>query len=112
MNSPSIFVVDDEPQIVALLARILQRDGHAVRTFGSAQEALDALPAEHPVLIVTDLMMPGMSGAELVQRAREAVPGIAAIVTSGFASPDNVRDALRAGAHDFIRKPSRVPDNR
>src|SRR5262245_43042567 len=112
MNSPSIFVGDDEPQIVALLARILQRDGHAVRTFGSAQEALDALPAEHPVLIVTDLMMPGMSGAELVQRAREATPGIAAIVTSGFASVDNVREAMRAGANDFIGKPFSVTEIR
>ena len=112
MNTPSIFVVDDEPQIVALLARILQREGLVVRSFGSAQEALDALPAERPVLIVTDLMMPGMSGADLVQRAREAVPGIAAIVTSGFASADNVRDAMRAGANDFIGKPFSVNDIR
>lgn len=112
MNTPSIFVVDDEPQIVALLARILAREGHSVRAFGSAQEALDALPAERPILIVTDLMMPGMSGAELVQRAREAVPGIAAIVTSGFASVDNVRDAMRAGANDFIGKPFSVTDIR
>jgi response regulator RpfG family c-di-GMP phosphodiesterase len=112
MNTPSIFVVDDEPQIVALLARILEREGHAVRTFGSAQAALDALPAERPVLIVTDLMMPGMSGAELVQRARQAVPGIAAIVTSGFASVDNVRDAMHAGANDFIGKPFSVTDIR
>jgi putative two-component system response regulator len=112
MNTPSIYVVDDEPQIVALLARILQREGHVVRAFGSAQEALDALPTERPVLIVTDLMMPGMSGAELVQRAREAVPGIAAIVTSGFASVDNVRDAMHAGANDFIGKPFSVNDIR
>jgi putative two-component system response regulator len=112
MITPSIFVVDDEPQIVALLARILEREGHVVRTFGSGQEALDALPAERPALIVTDLMMPGMSGAELVQRARELVPEVAAIVTSGFASVDNVRDAMRAGANDFIGKPFSVTDIR
>jgi len=112
MNTPSIFVVDDEPQIVTLLARILEREGHAVRKFESAQAALDALAAERPVLIVTDLMMPGMSGAELVSRARQEIPGIAAIVTSGFASVDNVRDAMRAGANDFIGKPFSVTDIR
>ena len=112
MNTPSIFVVDDEPQIVALLARILQREGHSVRSFESGQAALDALSAERPVLIVTDLMMPGMSGSELVQRARQAIPGIAAIVTSGYASVENVRDAMHAGANDFISKPFSVTDIR
>jgi putative two-component system response regulator len=112
MNTPSIFVVDDEPQIVTLLARILEREGHSVRRFGSAQAALDALAAERPVLIVTDLMMPGMNGAELVQRARQAIPGIATIVTSGFASVEHVREAMHAGANDFIGKPFSVTDIR
>lgn len=112
MKKPSVFVVDDEPQIATLLTRILEREGYAVRSFGGAEQALDAIPADRPDLVVTDLMMPGMDGLELVRRAHAATPGIAAVLTTGYASIDNVVDALRSGVDDFVTKPFSVAEIR
>ncbi len=112
MKRPTVFVVDDEEQICTLLCRILQREGYAVRAFASGEEALAALPEDRPDLIVTDLMMPTMSGVELVRRVQEAAPETRAVLTTGYASIDNVVDALRCGVDDFVTKPFSVADIR
>jgi response regulator RpfG family c-di-GMP phosphodiesterase len=112
MKKPSVYVVDDEPQICGLLTRILEREGYAVRAFTSGQEALDAARADPPDLVVTDLMMPGMTGLELVRAVRETHPGVSAVLTTGYASIDNVVDALRSGVNDFVTKPFSVVEIR
>jgi response regulator RpfG family c-di-GMP phosphodiesterase len=112
VKQPSVYVVDDEPQICALLTRILQREGYVVRSFTSGREALDAAPADPPDVVVTDLMMPGMSGLDLVRGLRETAPGVAAVLTTGYASIDNVVDALRSGVNDFVTKPFSVAEIR
>ena len=73
MKKPTVFVVDDEPQICALLTRILQREGYAVHAFTAGQQAVDALAAERPDVLVTDLMMPGLNGIDVVRRAKDGV---------------------------------------
>lgn len=112
MKRPTVFVVDDEEQIATLLTRILQREGYAVRAFSSGEDALAAIPAERPDLVVTDLMMPTMSGVELVRRVRDAAPETRAVLTTGYASIDNVVDALRSGVDDFVTKPFSVAEIR
>jgi response regulator RpfG family c-di-GMP phosphodiesterase len=112
MNKPSIFVVDDEAQICTLLTRILQREGYNVRAFSNPQEALDAADSERPDLVVTDLMMPGMTGLQFVRRLREKLPKVGAVLTTGYASIDTVVDALRSGVDDFVTKPFSVADIR
>jgi response regulator RpfG family c-di-GMP phosphodiesterase len=112
MKQPCVYVVDDEPQICALLTRILQREGYAVRSFTSGRDALDAVAADPPDLIVTDLMMPGMTGLELVRSVRESRPSVGAVLTTGYASIDNVVDAMRSGVNDFVTKPFSVAEIR
>jgi response regulator RpfG family c-di-GMP phosphodiesterase len=112
MTSASIFVVDDEVQICTLLTRILQREGYAVRAFSAPQQALDAVESGRPDLVLTDLMMPGMTGIELVRRMREKSPRVGAVLTTGYASVDTVVDALRSGIDDFVTKPFSVAEIR
>ena len=112
MKKPTVFVVDDEPQICALLTRILQREGYAVHAFTAGQQAVDALAAERPDVLVTDLMMPGLNGIDVVRRAKEMLPSMGAVLTSGFASIDSVVDALRSGVDDFVTKPFSVAEIR
>lgn len=105
MRQPVVFVVDDEEQICVLLQRTLARDGLRVLTYHTADAALAAVPAEQPDLIVTDMMMPGTTGLELAQRARAVAPAVSVIVITGYASLENVVDALRSGVDDFVTKP-------
>jgi response regulator RpfG family c-di-GMP phosphodiesterase len=112
MKKPSIFVVDDEVQICTLLTRILQREGYDVRAFSYPQDAVDAVDADPPELVLTDLMMPGMTGLEVVRRIREKAPKVRAVLTTGYASIDTVVDALRSGIDDFVTKPFSVADIR
>jgi response regulator RpfG family c-di-GMP phosphodiesterase len=112
LSQPTVFVVDDEEQICSLLQRILAREGYEVRAFHAPQEALTAVQREAPDLLVTDLMMPEMSGLELISRARAHAPRMGTIVITGYASIDNVVGALRSGVDDFVTKPFSVDEIR
>lgn len=102
-----ILVVDDEPDIVALVAYHLARAGYGVSTASSGPEALAKATAELPALVVLDLMLPGMSGFEVLERLR-AEPATAQIavltLTARREEPDRVR-GLMLGADDYLTKP-------
>src|SRR5918911_4071564 len=99
-----ILVADDDAGIRDVLHELLC-ERHDCETARSAEEAL-ALMAERAFqLIVSDIAMGGMSGLELVARAREVAPETVMIVVSGSHSIDGAVGALRAGAFDYITKP-------
>jgi two-component system, OmpR family, phosphate regulon response regulator PhoB len=102
-----ILVVDDEPDIVALVAYHLARAGYGVSTASTGTEALAKATSELPALIVLDLMLPGMSGFEVLERLR-ANPATAQIavltLTARRDEPDRVR-GLTLGADDYLTKP-------
>lgn len=81
----TILVVDDEEAVARLVARMLERGGYATRIAHSGAEAESMLEGEVIDAIVTDLRMPGMTGAELVTRARDRHPQVKAIYMSAFA---------------------------
>ena len=112
MSQPTVFVVDDEEQICSLLQRILAREGYDVQAFHDPREALKAVQRKAPDLLVTDLMMPDMSGLELITAARSHAPSMGTIVITGYASIDNVVGALRSGVDDFVTKPFSVNEIR
>jgi two-component system, OmpR family, phosphate regulon response regulator PhoB len=102
-----ILVVEDERDIVALVAYHLTKEGYRVRTAGGGAEALEAVAGDRPDLIVLDLMLPGLSGydvlAELRQRGETAdVPVI--VLTARRDEADRIR-GLELGADDYVTKP-------
>jgi two-component system, OmpR family, phosphate regulon response regulator PhoB len=102
-----ILVVDDEPDIVALVAYHLARAGYGVSTAATGPEALAKASAESPALIVLDLMLPGMSGFDVIEklRADPATANIAVLMlTARRDEPDRVR-GLVLGADDYLTKP-------
>jgi two-component system phosphate regulon response regulator PhoB len=102
-----ILVVDDEPDIVALVAYHLAKDGYRVATASSGSEALATARRERPALIVLDLMLPGLSGFEVLEqlRADEATAGIAVLMlTARKEEPDRIK-GLSLGADDYLTKP-------
>jgi two-component system phosphate regulon response regulator PhoB len=102
-----ILVVDDEPDIAALVAYHLARESYRVRTAGNGPEALAALEAELPDLLVLDVMLPGLGGLELLREIRrrpelEHLPVI--LLTARKEEQDRV-EGLREGADDYVPKP-------
>ena len=100
-----ILVVDDEKTQRETLAGILRKWGHEVHLAATAEDALAQLDGQPVDLILTDLRMPGMSGADLLVKSREVRPDIAVIVMTAFGTIDGAVDAMRKGASDFVTKP-------
>jgi len=87
------------------LKRLLGDSGYEVETAQSGLEALRCLEAEAFDLVLLDLMLPQMSGQEVLDHIRSRYPELPVIMISGIATIDAAVAALRAGAYDFIRKP-------
>ena len=106
-NGQRILVVEDEPDIVALVAYHLAKAGYRVSTAGTGTDALAMARAERPSLIVLDLMLPGLSGFDVLEqlRSEEATRDIAVLMlTARREEPDRIR-GLSLGADDYLTKP-------
>lgn len=102
-----ILVVEDERDIAALVAYHLTKEGYRVRTAEAGQEALEAVSAEKPDLMILDLMLPGFSGYEVLQEMRRRpemseVPVV--VLTARRDEADRVK-GLELGADDYVTKP-------
>jgi CheY-like chemotaxis protein len=102
-----ILVVEDEAAVRSIAARALKDAGFRVREAGTGKEALDLLAAsaERIALIVTDVVMPEISGKDLAERVARIAPGTAVMFTSGYTDGDIVRRGLLAPDAAFIQKP-------
>ena len=105
--SAHILVVDDEPDISALVAYHLARESYRVRTAASGPEALRAMEAEVPDLMVLDLMLPGLSGLEVLRevRRREEWREVPVLLLSARREEEDRVEGLRLGADDYVAKP-------
>ena len=106
-TSAQVLVVEDERDIAALVAYHLTKEGYRVRTVSTGAEALDAVRSERPDLVVLDLMLPGLSGFEILEEMRrqpsvEDVPVV--VLTARREESDRIR-GLELGADDYLTKP-------
>jgi two-component system phosphate regulon response regulator PhoB len=102
-----ILVVDDEPDITALVAYHLAKDGYRVTTAGNGADALRSAREERPDLVVLDLMLPGLSGYDVLAelRRREETRDVGVILlTARKEEPDRIK-GLSLGADDYLAKP-------
>jgi CheY-like chemotaxis protein len=102
----TLLLVDDEPNIVSSLKRLLRRDSYRILTANSGQEGLDLL-AQHAVdVIVSDQRMPGMLGVDFLRAAKDRYPHTIRIMLSGYTELQSVTDAVNEGAiYKFLTKP-------
>lgn len=107
LDDHNILVVDDDPENLALLTRILQRKGYNAHGVSSGEEALDAAKTSHPDLILLDVLMPGMDGYETCRRLRAetSLAGIPVLFISGKSDSVDRLEAFHAGGIDYITKP-------
>lgn len=105
-----ILVIDDEPQIRSVIARVLNRAGHTVREANNGEEGIGLFHRTHPVLVITDILMPEMEGIETIRTLREAAPTIPILAISGSVRPLYLRAATRLGATSALAKPFRADE--
>ncbi|MFA5353223.1 MAG: sigma-54 dependent transcriptional regulator [Thermodesulfovibrionales bacterium] len=103
--SPQILVVDDEEIVRQSCLRVLSPEGYIVDTAENGLEALKRLREMHYDLVLTDLLMPGPSGMELLQEIKEAWSDTEVIIITGYGTVKTAVDALKYGAYDYIEKP-------
>jgi two-component system response regulator HydG len=101
----TVLVVDDEASNLASLRKIFQREGFRVLAASSGREALD-LSRQHRVhVVLTDLMMPGMSGIDLIKALHTVAPDAEVVVMTAYGTIETAVTAMREGAYDFVEKP-------
>jgi signal transduction histidine kinase len=106
-----VLIADDDPTMCGYCARALALAGITAVTTTEADEAIAALRAQGPFdLLLADVQMPGKSGLELAQIAREIDPAIAVVIITGHASLETVHGAARRGVADFLAKPFEIDE--
>ena len=102
---PTVFLVDDEPEVLKAVARLLRAEGIPVSAFSSPREFLDQVDPEAPGCLVLDLSMPAISGLEVQRELETRGCRLPVVFLTGRADvPDTVR-AMKGGASDFLTKP-------
>jgi DNA-binding NtrC family response regulator len=104
-----VLIVDDEPDLVASWARVLQPDGYEILTATEGEQALALLESERPDVVLTDLRMPRVDGMAVLRRALELDPHVSVVVVTGAGTVESAVAAMRAGAFDYLLKP--LPSN-
>ena len=113
MSQKRIFIVDDDPKIGELFAKVLARDGYAATGFTSAEPLLQAIDdGKTPDLVLTDLMMPDVSGMELIEMLRERGLTLPVIVMTAHSSVQTAVEAMRLGAFHYLQKPVNLEEMR
>jgi len=108
LTKSRLLIVDDEAAHVRALCDTLRDQGFEVAGCTGGSAALQILQNESFDLMLTDLMMPGMGGIELLQRALQVEPHLAVVIMTGAGSIDTAVEAMRAGALDYILKPFKL----
>lgn len=111
-GSGTVLVIDDMPVILKMMKKQLEHWGYRALIADNGEEGIALAVAEHPDLIILDVLMPKMKGREVCARlkAEEGTRSIPVIFLSALGLSDHVRAGLEMGADDYIVKPFRASD--
>src|SRR5580693_2627773 len=104
-DATTVLVVDDERSNVESLEKIFTREGIRVLTAFDAKRALELLRSHKVDVVLTDLMMPGTTGLELLPAVKQVAPDVEVVLMTAFGSVEAAVSAMREGAYDFVEKP-------
>ncbi len=101
-----LLLVDDEPNILTSLNRLLRAEGYVIRTAESGAQALELMAEEPADVIISDMRMPAMNGAEFLKRARDGWPDSVRLLLTGFSDAESTVSAVNEGGiHAYLNKP-------
>ena len=108
MTKPKLLLVDDEKDFVDTLAERLQLRGYHVLTAPDGESALQIIENDPPHLVVLDLLMPGISGLDVLQQVKARAPQLPVILLTGRGSAAEGAEGLQIGAYDYLMKPVNI----
>ena len=108
--SPSILVVDDEPLTLDLIVEGLQEEGYTVDVASSGQEAISKAREQFYDIVLTDLVMPGMSGMDVLAHFNKNHQETIIIVLTGYGTIETAVNAMKYGAFDYLTKPAKMDE--
>lgn len=100
-----VLIVDDEPVICKLLSHLTGKNGFKPLTAPNAADALEKIVTENPDVLLTDIMMPDVTGIELLRQVKEINPDLPVIMITAHADIPGAVEAIRFGAYDYLSKP-------
>jgi len=100
-----VLVVDDAPDTVEIIRKLLQYEGYDVTTASTGEEGVERAKERRPEVVLMDISLPGIDGTEALRRIRKIDPDLSTVILTAFATVENAIQALKEGASDFIQKP-------
>ena len=107
---PVVLVVDDDAANLQSVQKILEREGWPTLAAPDGREALALLRKHRVAVLVTDLMMPGIDGMELLRTVQRTSPATAVVMMTAYGTVETAVESMKAGAYDFVTKPLRRAD--
>jgi DNA-binding NtrC family response regulator len=104
-NSVALVIIDDNPRSLEYVATALARDGMTIFTASNPEDGLDMVYTHRPQVVMTDLVMPHMTGLEVLERITEFDPVIDVVLMTAHYTTDTAVEAIRKGAADYLNKP-------
>jgi DNA-binding response OmpR family regulator len=106
-SSPLIFIIDDEPHVLAMIGEIISKEGYEVNLFEDPKAALNTIQSKKPDLILLDVLMPGMDGYQFCAKLQEEKETglIPVIFLTALTAEHNKAKALALGAAEYLNKP-------
>jgi len=101
----SVLVVDDDPDVLQFTSLLLEKHGYSALPCSSSEAAMDVLKDKKVDVVLTDIVMPEVSGIELLEKMHTLYPETPVILMTGYADMDKAIEAIKKGAFDFITKP-------
>ena len=105
MKSPRILLVDDDADIRETMVTLLTMNDYCVTSVADGQSAIEEVKKEKFNIVITDLMMPKMTGIDVIKNLKAIDPDLQCIVITGYATVSTAVDAMKAGAYDYLMKP-------
>jgi len=110
MEQMKMMLVDDEERFLSTTQKLLSRKGYDVLTASSGTDALDILRTHNIHVVILDVKMPGMDGIETLNAIKRNYPLVEVIMLTGHGTIDSAVEGLKAGATDYLTKPTDVQD--
>src|SRR5436309_4675335 len=107
-NSVSVVIIDDNPRSLEFLSSALAREGVDIFTASDPEQGIDLVYSHRPQIVMTDLVMPNMTGLEVLERIMEFDPATDVILMTAHYTTETAVEAIRKGAADYLNKPISV----
>ncbi len=108
LRSVSLLAIDDDPATLDVIQDALSGSNLSIRTASDAQAGLELFDALHPHIVLVDLMMPVLTGIDILERILQKDPGAEVLLMTGHYSTESAVEAIQKGARDYLPKPLNV----